>query len=184
MSFQAQSAKLVLRSFDLPASGAAATNVGYSSNQKATCTWTNVNLRDLMGDRMFEDFDQFNIVLTNVVSGVSATLGTTTDDRTNLIYMSGPAWLGQAYDTATKRINSTACVGSMNYVVGTGIQWASGQAANVCSFQKTSNLNGITISLVRSNDGTVPASAADWNLTYIFSIYGVKTATRKKRLLL
>jgi hypothetical protein len=183
MSFQAISAKLVLRSFDLPAD-AAATNVGYASNNKATCTWTNINLRDLMGDRMFEDFDQFNIVLTNVISGVSATLGTTADDRSNLIYMSGLAWMGQGYNTATKRIETKALVGSANYEVGTGIQWASSAAANVCTFQKTANLNGVTISLIRAVDGTVPASEADFNLTYVFSIYGVKTTARRKRLLL
>lgn len=186
MSHSLRSVKLVLRSFDLPDAGTT-TFAGYTTNNKAVCTWTNINLVDMMGD-MYDDYNQFNVVLTTISSGVIDEMGYGPDDRTNLIYMSGFNWANQSYNTATKQTTQNTCVGSFKFVPDNGLAFSCCNITeNTSTFNKGNNNVNITISLARGVDGAIPQAADDpfdvnWNLTYVFSIFGVEDSKVPKRL--
>jgi len=185
MSHSLRSVKLVLRSFDLPAAGTT-TFAGYTTNNKTICTWTNINLVDMMGD-MYDDYNQFNVVLTTISSSTSDLMGATANDRTNLVYMSGLNWANQGYNSATKQTTQNTCVGSFKFVPDTGLVFSCCNIIeNTSTFNKGNNTSHLTISLARGADGNVPAANGttpiDWNISYVFSIFGVEDSKVPKRL--
>ena len=179
--FETPCAKLVLRTLDLP-EGGARDNTGFATTDKISCTWLNVDLRLLLGEKLYEQYGEFNLILNSVYSPATPDVGTTQDDRNLLVYMKGLIWKNQGYDTTTKLNEQECLIGGLNYKVGTGLQYTQSLYPNVCTFTKTSNLNDVTIKLVSALDGS-PAETigtADYNFTYVFSIYGVESATSRK----
>jgi hypothetical protein len=181
--FESPCAKLVLRTFDLPGGGEPRNNTGFASVDKISCTWTNIDLKLVLGEKLYEEYGEFNLVLNSVYSPSTLDVGTTADDRNLLVYASGLVWKNQGYNCVTKLNEQECLVGGLNYKVGSGLQYSQTICPNMCTFSKTSNLSALTINLVRTLDGAPPesASTADYNFTYTFSIYGIESATRKKR---
>ena len=88
MSYQ-EIACLVLKTNLLPMDGS--TNAyGTSNSTNSSFTWTNINLRTLLGD-MFNKYDRYLLLLQNIANTVPsvASQGATADDRAILINMSG-----------------------------------------------------------------------------------------------
>ena len=95
MSYQ-DIACLVLKTNVLPMDGT--TNAYGTLNSINTIfTWTNINLRTLLGD-MFDKYDRFLLLLQNISNASpTATPGTAVDDRAFLINMSGLSFINSNY---------------------------------------------------------------------------------------
>ena len=91
MSYQ-DIACLVLKTNVLPMNGS--TNAyGTSNAMNTSFTWTNINLRTLLGD-IFDKYDRFLLLLQNISNASpSATPGAAVDDRAILINMSGLSFI-------------------------------------------------------------------------------------------
>ena len=97
MSYQ-DIACLVLKTNVLPMDGT--TNAyGTSNAMNTSFTWTNINLRTLLGD-MFDKYDRFMLLLQHISNTVPlvSNQGTTADDRAVLINMSGLSFLNSNYN--------------------------------------------------------------------------------------
>ena len=96
MSYQ-DIACLVLKTNVLPMNGS--TNAyGTLNAMNTSFTWTNINLRTLLGD-MFDKYDRFMLLLQHISNSIpAAAQGTAADDRAVLINMSGLSFLNSNYN--------------------------------------------------------------------------------------
>ena len=94
MSYQ-EIACLVLKTNVLPTNGT--TNLyGTGNSTLSSFTWTNINLRILLGD-MFDKYDRFMLLLQNISQALSGAMATV-DDRSLLINMSGFSFVNSTYN--------------------------------------------------------------------------------------
>ena len=85
---------------------------GIVTNNRCNFTWYNINLRNILGNYIYEKYDKFNISLNTVAmssQGSSTTM--TPDARTLYIKMSGLPWLS-SYDT-----NNPTTYATLNAIV-------------------------------------------------------------------
>ena len=75
------------------------TTTGLISNNRCNFTWYNINLRNILGNDIYEKYNKFNISLNTVaMSSQGSSTAMTPDARTLYIKMSGLPWLS-SYDT-------------------------------------------------------------------------------------
>jgi hypothetical protein len=180
-----QCAKIVLRSVDLPAGNNTLTAVyntaGWCLNGRTTCGWSNINMRDVLGE-MYDQYDLFNIILVDNASSYGNNLmGASTDDRFVKVYMSGLPWRNQGYSSALKCSTNSCLVGNINFVYGaSSINRSS--IPNVSTFSKQDGTTDIVITLLRQLDNAQPTYGdRDFNFSYTFNIYGVESSKVKQQ---
>lgn len=124
-------------------------------------TWTNIQLRKIIGDVMYEKYDTFNLVLhtitsasTSVAFNTAALAAATIDDRNILIAMTGPAWLNNSYSWLNQTNTAISIMG--NYQIGVGVAGGIGapqttvySQINVNTFSKNASTFDIGISYKR-----------------------------------
>jgi len=146
MSYQ-DIACLVLKTNVLPMDGT--TNAYGTSNTINTIfTWTNINLRTLLGD-MFDKYDRFMLLLQHISNSIPvAAQGTAADDRAVLINMSGLLFLNSNYNQ--KFQSNTGSVIICPYIVtGTNAQSQLYNNFAVATFIKQNDIVNITINYTR-----------------------------------
>ena len=169
-------ATVVLRMTDLTNTGSLTYNsVGWSNGLRRICGWTKIDLRGILG-KSYDDYELFNLVLTNVSSALQTNLpGSTSEDRKLMVYMSGLNWVNQCYDSATKSVSRNALVGNLWFDTGSGTTTKGLIMESPCTFSKSSTLEDWVITLYRNSDGAQP-TVGDRSFTFVFTfnIYGVE----------
>ena len=95
-----RTASLVLNSY-----AATSTNTG-----KTSLTWSNINLRTLLGD-MFDKYETFNLCLNTIHTGLPPAIFTTTADDANVIMkVSGIPFINNTYNTGTKTNTNSSVI--------------------------------------------------------------------------
>ena len=88
------------------------TKTGLISNNRCNFTWYNINLRNILGNDIYEKYNKFNISLNTVaMSSQGSSTAMTEDARTLYIKMSGLPWLS-SYDT-----NNPSTYATLNAIV-------------------------------------------------------------------
>ena len=180
---QKRSVRLVLRTSDLDIDG---NQDEFGTN----FTWTNINLRSLLGD-LYNQYDYFNISLVSVSLSRCNALdaATATDDdyenRNVLIKISGLPFINQTYDTLRKNNGTYATVAPLN-IPTTAITTNQfyNNSANVITFNKSQDLCNFNIAFFRVLDDTKPSLDADTenpNFVFIFVITGIDQADNQYR---
>ena len=83
------------------------TTTGLISNNRCNFTWYNINLRNILGNDIYEKYNKFNISLNTVaMSSQGSSTAMTPDARTLYIKMSGLPWLS-SYDTSNPSTYAT-----------------------------------------------------------------------------
>ena len=173
MSYQ-DIACLVLKTNVLPMDGT--TNAyGTSNSMNNIFTWTNINLRTLLGD-MFDKYDRFLLLLQNISNASpSATPGTAVDDRAFLINMSGLSFINSNY--VQKFQSDTGSVIICPYIMsGTNAQSQLYNNFAVAPFIKQNDIVNITINYTRIEDDVPVASTTTvyGHVCFIFNIVGLE----------
>ena len=117
MSYQ-DIACLVLITNVLPTNGTT-NDYGTGNSTLTSFTWTNINLRTLLGD-MFNKYDRYLLLLQNISQANSAAMATT-DDKAVLINMSGLSFVNSTY-TQKLQSNSGALIVCPFIFVASAIQ--------------------------------------------------------------
>ena len=165
-------ATLVLKTSDLTAGSS--TNIGIMNTNKTDMTWSNINLRLLLGD-MYDKYDYFNLYLKDIsTAAVGSTAGASLDDRNLLIRLGGLPFVNQTYsqsrnanqtDVILTPFNNTINVCN-NLTIQNGKQFTFAKNQDVCS---------IRISYTRVIDDTSPTTVGAYpNMVYRFEIYGIE----------
>ena len=172
MSYQ-DIACLVLKTNVLPMDGTM-NAYGTSNSINTIFTWTNINLRTLLGD-MFDKYDRFLLLLQNITNA-SPTLapGTSTNDKAFLINMSGLSFINSNY--VQKFQSNTGSVIICPYIVsGTNAQSQLYNNFAVATFIKQNDIVNITINYTRiDTDAAVATTNAYGHACFIFNIAGLE----------
>ena len=169
-----QHAQLVLRGCDLLVANSTAGSV---STGNLNFTWTNINLRTVLGP-LYDKYDEFYLTLKYIATGANPKSFLTADNCNLLLNISGLPFLNQTYNQPRNCNGTTAIVGA--YLFPTAINNASSQcfySSNYLIFGKNQELVNINIYYTRVVDCAVPVYDAQ-NCTYappvfILDIFGI-----------
>ena len=179
-------AKLTLSHFPLittQQNGVACTTAyGYTDAFFTNCTWTNIDMRDVLGD-MYDEYDEFNLVLSNMInmshvnwSVAIANFGDTANDETNYIEITGLDFQNQGYDQKTKTNAPKGVINGVYFPTNaTAIPTIFNFSDNPMTFKKSyaSSTTNINITFKKISDGGVPISDYNYRCVFNFNIYPV-----------
>ena len=168
MSYQ-ELACLVLKTNVLTTNGT--TNAFGSGNSTlSSFTWTNINLRTLLGD-IFDKYDRYLLLLQNISQALCGTL-TPADDRGVLINMSGLSFVNSTYIQKLQS-NSGALIVCPFIFVASGMQSQLYNNFSVSTFIKQNDIVNISINYTRIKDDAAPTTTYP-HMTFIFNIVGIE----------
>lgn len=156
---------------------------GYCNEHRSNYTFTNVDLKLLMGD-MYDKYELFNLQLVSLLTednnayDISGGMilrilnqpGITQSDRYLNINMKGLNVINGTYDTQTRMNTSTAVIGSFKLS-----SLFTAYDNNVVTFAKGSNMINLNLFYTTVFNNDAPNTYLEYpDVTYIFNIYGVK----------
>ncbi len=146
-------------------------NIGYINDLKTEWRWNNIDMRTILGEDMYNQYDIFNIRISQILYSQVTTYGTANIDRNCQVIMTGLPWVNNTYDVKLGCNTNDCRIGSINYVINTpGQILCNGNF--ISTFRKCQNVN-IGIKLLRVDDA-VPTSTLQYpNTLFNFSITGV-----------
>jgi hypothetical protein len=169
-------ATLILNSADLTTSQ---TQIGIKNASNTEQTWYNINVKDIVGQVMFDKYEQFNIILVENIMTVM-TAGTTfpaNNEKVSMLMMRGLNFRNATYSAVTKNQSGSACIGfsmatAMTTAIAVGQQYFNN---NYNTFTKNSMNVDLTISMMKVNNGILATTTAGSfpDQSYIFKIYGI-----------
>ena len=169
MSYQ-DIACLVLKTNVLTTDGT--TNAYGSGNSTlSSFTWTNINLRTLLGD-MFDKYDRYLLLLQNISHSLSVTMTTFVDDRALLINMSGLSFVNSTYNQKLQS-NSGSLIVCPFIFASAGVQNQTYNNFAISIFIKQNDIVNISINYTRIKDDVAPTTTYP-HMTFIFNIVGIE----------
>ena len=171
MSYQ-EIACLVLKTSILPMDGT--TNAyGTSNAMNTSFTWTNINLRTLLGD-MFDKYDRYMLLLQNISTCVAGTIGTADDDKCCIINMSGLSFLNSTYSQKLQSNSGYLAVVPFTFKSAESILY-NYQNFAVSTFIKQNDIVNISINYTKiKTDTAVATTTAFPHVNFIFNIVGLE----------
>ena len=170
------SSTLVLQTADLTPNST--TNVGTADQFNTSWTWSNLNLRTLLGD-MYDKYDRFALVPIKVHSGnvTNTAFGNSENDRVVSINISGLPFSNNVYDTALKT-NSNHITFQTLHINNTASTNSSVNGGAFLTFTKNQELLNLNIYYKRliknaGNYDIVNGVSAFPDAIFIFNIYGI-----------
>jgi len=170
--YNQECASLVLRVGDL--TSGITNNIGSCDANFTNMTWSNINLRTLLGD-MYDKYDKFALVPVSYQSAVAGpSIGAGNDDRCVSINIAGLSFTNNVYNSASKTNQNSSVIYVTRFIVSNSIY---GSGGNVLTFTKNQELVNINIFYQR-----IFPTNGSYNLTtvnpfphviFTFNIYGV-----------
>ena len=186
MAMNQQSATLVLQSADLTVN--ATTNAGVCDASKTNFTWSNLNLRTLLGD-LYDKYDMFALVPLRIHVGntgpTTGAFGATEYDRVLTVNIAGLPFTNNVYDTALKT-NSNHITFQTLHINNTANTNSTVNGGSVLTFTKNQELVNLNIYYKRiTKNGNLPpnydiidGTAAFPDAVFIFNIYPIEKKDR------
>jgi hypothetical protein len=168
MSYQ-EIACLVLKTNVLTTNGTM-NDYGVGNSTLTSFTWTNINLRTLLGD-MFNKYDRYLLLLQNISHANSGTM-TTADDRSILINMSGLSFVNSSYIQKLQS-NSGALIVCPFIFVASAVQSQLYNNFAVSTFIKQNDIVNISVNYTRIKDDVAPTTTCP-HMCFIFNIVGLE----------
>jgi len=176
MSYQ-DIACLILKTNVLPMDGSTNT-YGTSNSTNTSFTWTNINLRTLLGD-MFDKYDRFMLLLQNIShakAGDFVKVGDQSQDANNraiLINMSGLSFINSTYIQKLQS-NSGALIVCPFIFVSSNVQSQLYNNFAVSAFIKQNDIVNIGINYTIINDDSAASAVTYPHAVFIFNIVGLE----------
>ena len=168
MSYQ-EIACLVLKTSVLPMDGT--TNAyGTSNSMNTSFTWTNINLRTLLGD-MFDKYDRYLLLLQNISQSLAGAIATS-DDKAILINMSGLSFVNSTYIQKLQS-NSGALIVCPFIFVASNVQSQLYNNFAVSTFIKQNDIVNISINYTKIKDDSATTVTYP-HMCFIFNIVGIE----------
>lgn len=165
-----QIASLKLENYYLPTN--TYTNIGGMNASKTTMTWSNINLRTVLGD-MWDKYNYFNINLVEISTTISPTGAPTGALCCQNIYLSGLPFINATYDAQTKLNLNKTIITTFNFGLVNVATNKLYNGINYYTFRKEQEQCDITIFYNTIGTNTLPVANFP-NTTFIFNITGVE----------
>lgn len=165
-----QSARLVLKTSSLTTDD---TNTNYTKY-----SFNNIDLRTILGNNMFNEYDTFNLCLRSITSAVggpatvgATQFGSTLDDLSINIYLEGLPFLNQTYVIGKQNTNEVLLT---NFIFKRDASASLYLNDNYITFSKNQLTCNLKFRYENVNTCSIPdTSGAYPDVVYIFEIYGV-----------
>lgn len=157
------------------------TQAGSCDKYRTKMTWTNINLRTVLGD-IYDNYDNFNLSLTNINSAVPFGVSPNNDNQILQLRMTGLPFKNNSYDQNSGH-NIQSCI--INTITFGNSAQNTNYYDNMTTFSKNQDLCNITLEYLRIDDGSSPSVASSLpyltpavtipypNCSFQFDIYGV-----------
>ena len=171
MSYQ-EIACLVLKTSILPMDGPN-NAYGTSNSTNTIFTWTNINLRTLLGD-MFDKYDRYLLLLQSISTAVAGTIGADNDDRCCIINMSGLSFVNSTYSQKLQSNSGYLAVVPITFKSSDYILY-NYQNFSVSTFIKQNDIVNISINYTKiKTDAAVSTVNAFPHVVFYFNIVGLE----------
>jgi len=177
--YNEESASLILRTSDLPSNSS--NNIGSSDQYYINMTWSNINLRTLLGN-MYDKYDRFALVPVSFQSNMGdATFGSTNDDRIVSVNISGLPFTNNNYSSSSKTNQVSSVIYVTRFLSSSSISSSTG--GTVLTFTKNQELVNLNISYQRTSlngngNYNINTTAAFPHVIFTFNIYGITKSDR------
>lgn len=150
------------------------------NNNNTNWTWTNINLRHLLGD-MYDNYERFNLILESVSQGQSggndgqiSQLAYTQDDLRTMINITGLPFVNN-YNALTKQRNNVVQCAQLSIIKNNTLVTYFNQhfCATFGKSQETANINIFMTRAIDNQPLNTGATSAYPHLTFNFQIVGV-----------
>ena len=168
MSYQ-DIACLVSKTNVLPTNGTT-NDYGTGNSTLSSFTWTNINLRTLLGD-IFDKYDRYLLLLQNITQALAGAISTV-DDKAILINMSGLSFVNSTYIQKLQS-NSGALIVCPFIFIPSTIQSQLYNNLPVSTFIKQNDIVNISINYTRIKDDVAPTTTLP-HMCFIFNIVGIE----------
>ena len=169
MSYQ-ELACLVLKTNVLTTNGT--TNAFGSGNSTlSSFTWTNINLRTLLGD-MFDKYDRYLLLLQNISHSLSTAIAGG-DDRSVLINMSGLSFVNSTYIQKLQSNSGALIVCPFIFPSAAAVQSQLYNNFAVSTFIKQNDIVNISINYTKIKDDSATTVTYP-HMCFIFNIVGIE----------
>jgi len=157
------------------------TQAGTCDKYRTKMTWTNINLRTVLGD-IYDNYDNFNLSLTNINSAVPFGVSPNNDNQILQLRMTGLPFKNNSYDQNSGH-NIQSCI--INTITFGNSAQNTNYYDNMTTFSKNQDLCNITLEYLRIDDGSSPSVISSLpyltpavtipypNCSFQFDIYGV-----------
>ncbi len=135
--YNEECATLVLRSGDL-INGT--NSVGTSDARFTNMTWSNINLRTLLGN-IYDKYDRFALVPIQFQTITGTGFGSSNDDRCCTINISGLPFTNKVYNTISKTNTNVAICNCMTFVRQASVVVNGGETLTFTKNQELVNIN-------------------------------------------
>ena len=170
MSYQ-EIACLVLKTNVLTTNGTM-NDYGVGNSTLSSFTWTNINLRTLLGD-MFDKYDRYLLLLQNISQSLAGAIATP-DDKCCIINMSGLSFLNSTYSKTLQSNSRYLAVVPFTFKSAESILY-NYQNFAVSTFIKQNDIVNISINYTKiKTDTAVSTVNAFPHVIFYFSIVGLE----------
>ena len=152
-------------------------DVGSINYLRTEMTWFNINLRNIIGEKLFNKYEVFNLKLSAISNpniAVFISTGNFANDACVSFYISGLNWLNSSYNTVRGCNTGEVALGNTN--LASGVSSTLFNNSFMATFSKTETAN-ITIKYI-SCLGIPPRPNANGNLfprmAFYFTIIPVR----------
>ncbi len=177
--YNEESATLVLRTSDLPANSS--NNVGSADQFYTNMTWSNINLRTLLG-AMYDKYDKFALVPVSYQSNLGdAVFGASSDERVVTINISGLPFTNNNYNSGLKTNQTSSVIFSARFVQNNFAERST--EGVVLTFTKNQELVNLNIFYQRvaingSGNYNITTTTTYPHMVFLFNIYGITKSDR------
>ena len=153
------------------------TATGTPNAKYTSCTWSNIDLRQLLGN-IYDKYARFNLCLNTIAQGVSASnFWTSSKDGQCIIRINGLPFVNNTYNISSSgnSITSNAIIATFNFTNNSSSTHYF-YGSNIATFSKNSDICSITIDYIRVEDLLTPNTSVGSvfpQMTFIFDIFGI-----------
>jgi hypothetical protein len=145
----------------------ASNNYGTCNAGRSIYTYTNINLRNVLGS-LYDKYDKFNLILKNVMCEAVNTWGTAAQDQAVTINISGLNFINN-YEISTKTGNNQSTLTSLLFNASGSLSVSYNNNCVATFIKSGSDDIDLTISYQRISDGATPAGTFG-KVLFIFDI--------------
>ena len=120
-------------------------DIGSINNLRTEMTWFNINLRNIIGEKLFNKYEVFNLKLSAISNPNIATFGSLANDSCVTFYISGLNWLNSSYNVIRHTNTGEVALGNTN--LASGVSSTLFNNSFMATFSKTETAN-ITIKYI------------------------------------
>lgn len=115
--------------------------VGYTNSNRSDRTWFNIDMKEVVGPDLYDQYEYFNLRLSAIVYNAPGTWGSTEDDRAFNFIVEGLPFVNNTYSVQTKTNTGQCIIGNTILVSGTSARSLVFDSTWMATFYRCATIN-------------------------------------------